>query len=100
MKKLAAMIVGVALCTPTVGVAQQYNTDISDATVITTEYDSLEACEAALAQARRDLRDQYQYTGRDRGQSNKAFNQRYQCSYDDEADAYIVSDDMSDSDEE
>jgi hypothetical protein len=92
MRKLTALFVSAALCTPGIAVAQDYDTDLLDTTLLTTQFDSLESCEDALAQARRDLRAENDYSGRDRGQSNKAFNLRYQCSDDDGDGTFTITD--------
>jgi hypothetical protein len=92
MRKLTAIGIGLALCTPSVGLAQDFNTDLLDTALLTAEFDTLEDCEDALAQARRDLRAENDYVGRDRGQSNKAFNQRYQCEEDDESGLFVIVD--------
>jgi hypothetical protein len=92
MRKLTAVCVGLALSTPSVGLAQDYDTDLLDTALLTAEFDTLDDCEDALAQSRRDLRAENDYVGRDRGQSNKAFNQRYQCEEDDETGLFVIVD--------
>jgi hypothetical protein len=96
MRKITALFVSAALCTPAAVLAQDYNTDLLDAELLTTEFTSQDECEDALAQARRDLRAENEYVGRDRGQSNKAFNQRYEC-VDGESDGtYVIVDEETD----
>lgn len=91
-KIITTLFVTAALCTPSVALAGHgYDTDL-DPEVMDMTFDSEEECEEELAQQRRALRAEYGYQGRDRGQSNKAFNQRYSCEYDEEEDAFVIED--------
>ena len=96
MRKITALFVSVALCTPAAVLAQDYNTDLLDSELFATEFTSEEECEDALAQARRDLRAENEYIGRDRGQSNKAFNQRYECVDEEDDGTYVIVDEEAD----
>ena len=79
MRIVTAMIMSAALCASSGSFAQTYNTNLLDQTLLTQHFSSLDACEDALAHARRAIAEQNHYTGRDLGQSNRAFNQRYHC---------------------
>jgi hypothetical protein len=75
MKKIiTTAIVSATLCFPSVALAQ---TMPQDGSFTSEDFDSMEDCEEARAEERRD--QSMDLRGRERGQFNKAFNQRFQC---------------------
>jgi hypothetical protein len=75
MKKIiTTAIISATLCFPSVAVAQ---TMPEGGSFTEDQFRSMEACEEARAEERRD--QSMDLRGRERGQFNKAFNQRFQC---------------------
>lgn len=74
---MTALVASAALCIPSVAVAGHL---AIDPLLLEQTFETEEDCEEALAQARRDGRAAQDYEpGKERGQFNKDFNQRYDC---------------------
>jgi hypothetical protein len=85
-RPLISLAAGLALMLPGAALASHtdwnYNSDY--------EYETMEDCEAALAEQRRMMT--MDVRGRERGQFNKDFNQRYQCEESDDGMGYMIMD--------
>jgi hypothetical protein len=80
-KSFTVALVSAALCFPSIALADHGEFD--DAFTGTGEtmmdFNSMEACEEARAEERREQTAQFKGQGRAFGQANKEFNQRFQC---------------------
>jgi hypothetical protein len=83
-RALSAMIAGTALMLPAVALAGHTDWNYDE----NYEYWSMEECEEAIAEQRRAMT--YGVRGKERGQFNKAFNQRYQC--EESENGYMIKD--------
>jgi hypothetical protein len=72
--KIVVALASAALCFPSLALA---NTMPQGGSFTEEEFDSEEECEEARAEERREQSEGLR--GRERGQFNKAFNQRFQC---------------------
>jgi hypothetical protein len=85
-RALISLAAGFALMLPGAAIASHtdwnYNSDY--------EYETMEDCEEALAEQRRMMT--MGVRGRDRGQFNKDFNQRYQCEESEYGMGYMIKD--------